>query len=188
MGKCGIYCIISKIDNKKYIGQSISISERISYHFRELKHNRHTNRHLQSSFNLHGRTNFYYTILELCDSNKLTELENEYMRKYNTLDKHYGYNFQYEINGKHKHSIETIELLKTIRTGIKVYSFKPDGTFLKEYTSISSCAKELNVNPCDIRRTINQKQRTCKGLVLNNKKEFRLRENLRKYNIKNLSK
>jgi hypothetical protein len=69
-----------------------------------------------------------------------------------------------------------------------VFGFTKDGLFFKKWQSISQCALDLSVNPCDVRRTVNQVQITCKGLVLNNKNEFRLRNNKRLDNYKNFFK
>ena len=60
----GIYVIVSRIDGKLYIGQSTRLSHRIADHFRRLRNNKHQNRHLQYAYNLYGKDNFYYEIVE----------------------------------------------------------------------------------------------------------------------------
>ena len=62
----GVYKITNIITNKFYIGSSNNIQERIKTHFRELKNNRHLNKHLQSSYNKYGKDNFIVDILEEC--------------------------------------------------------------------------------------------------------------------------
>ena len=42
----GIYSIINIVNNKRYIGQSINIEERVKRHFRELRKGIHHNHHL----------------------------------------------------------------------------------------------------------------------------------------------
>ena len=62
----GVYKITNIITNKFYIGSSNNIQERIKTHFKELKNNRHPNKHLQSSYNKYGKDNFIVDILEEC--------------------------------------------------------------------------------------------------------------------------
>lgn len=188
MKKIGIYCIKSKIDNKVYVGKSISIPQRISSHFQKLKTNKHANRHLQSAYNLYGRNNFSYEILEICDASVLFDKEAEYIIKTKSLDDNFGYNMKIEFSGFNKHSKDSIIYMRSLRKCKTVFGFSIEGEFIKEWESISYCAKELEVNPCDVRRTISQKQRTCKGYVLNNEKVFRLRKNKRKDNVVNFYK
>ena len=64
----GVYKIINIITNKYYIGSSNNIEDRLKTHFRELKNNRHPNKHLQSSYNKYGKDNFSTSILEECDN------------------------------------------------------------------------------------------------------------------------
>ena len=51
MSICGIYKITNKINNKKYIGQSIHVKERIAEHKNQLKNNTHHNQYLQNAYN-----------------------------------------------------------------------------------------------------------------------------------------
>lgn len=52
--KSGIYQIINKSTNKFYIGSAIDLKKRKREHFHHLNHNKHRNKHLQSSWNKHG--------------------------------------------------------------------------------------------------------------------------------------
>ena len=47
----GIYCIINLKNNKRYIGSSKNIRQRMWYHRAELRHNNHENPYLQASWN-----------------------------------------------------------------------------------------------------------------------------------------
>lgn len=185
MKKIGIYKIVSKIDGKVYVGRSKNIVARLADHFKLLKVSRHPNRHIQSAFNKYGRKNFHYEILCRCDISQLQEREAEFIALYNSLNDQYGYNIQTELRGSVVVSQETKIKLRSLRVGKKVYGFSLNGEFIKEWVSISECAMELKVSPCDVRRTINQQQRFCKGYVLNDEKVFRMRESRRKENYKN---
>lgn len=80
----GIYKITCTVTNECYIGQSTSISRRWSNHKRELKQGVHYNKHLQRAYNLYGKENFIYEILELCPANKLNEREQFYIKLFDS--------------------------------------------------------------------------------------------------------
>lgn len=71
----GIYCIENIINHKTYIGSSKNIYQRLLKHFALLRHNKHQNAHLQSAWNKYGESSFRWFVLELCDSEGLTEKE-----------------------------------------------------------------------------------------------------------------
>ena len=77
--KSGIYSIRNLINNKIYIGQSKNIYRRAICHRYELNNNKHSNSHLQYSFNKYKIENFVFEILEYCDISLLTEREKYYI-------------------------------------------------------------------------------------------------------------
>lgn len=62
--KSGIYCILNIQNNKKYIGSSINIWQRLQKHFSLLRNNKHENIILQNSFNKNGEDSFICFVLE----------------------------------------------------------------------------------------------------------------------------
>lgn len=64
----GIYFIKNIISKKVYIGQSINLYKRLILHKHELITNKHSNSHLQRSFNKHGIGNFKCGVIEYCDN------------------------------------------------------------------------------------------------------------------------
>ena len=94
MNKCGIYCIVSGINGKRYIGSSSRIKKRWAEHKSTLKYNKHCNPILQRSYNKYGKDNFTYEIIEECDVSLLVELEDKYMEQFKTLNRKYGYNIE----------------------------------------------------------------------------------------------
>jgi len=79
----GIYKITNTINNKCYIGSSTKINVRWSNHKSALKRNKHTNKHLQTSYNNHGLASFTYEVLLYCDVKDLLFYEQRAIDKYN---------------------------------------------------------------------------------------------------------
>lgn len=77
---CGIYKIVNLINNKFYIGSSRNIKDRISHHLSELKNNKHTNTHLQNSYNKYGKENFKFEVIEYCELTELLLKEEYYIQ------------------------------------------------------------------------------------------------------------
>ncbi len=71
MNITGIYLILNKLNNFKYVGQSKNILERWTTHKRELRNNKHCNRHLQNSWNKHGEESFEFSVIETCKQEDL---------------------------------------------------------------------------------------------------------------------
>jgi group I intron endonuclease len=115
----GIYLIRNRINNKKYIGQSIRLTERKQDHFHTLRNNTHHNTHLQNAFNIYGENNFEFKIIYECNPEELNELEEYFIDLYDAYTD--GYNMTVggencpdntnEHHGMWRHDIHT-ELLK----------------------------------------------------------------------------
>lgn len=88
----GIYKIENKNNHKVYIGQSKDIYKRWQQHKAMLEKGTHHSPKLQHSYNhSKDKTIFEYSILELIgDESKLTEREQYYIDKYDSL--YHGYN------------------------------------------------------------------------------------------------
>lgn len=115
----GIYCIKNTINGKRYIGQSIDLNRRKICHFSLLNHNKHTNKHLQSSFNVYGKENFVFEVLILCKSFELTRYEQFFV---DLIESKFSYNNYLEcVNSPKgfKHSTETKILMSNQRQGGK---------------------------------------------------------------------
>lgn len=88
----GIYCIENTTNGKKYIGLSRNIESRWNQHRSKLRSKKHANVYLQRAWNNCGENAFKFYIVELCDSNTLSEREEYYIAKYHTLSHESGYN------------------------------------------------------------------------------------------------
>jgi group I intron endonuclease len=95
----GIYQIKNKINNKSYIGSSISIYKRLLVHTRFLNNNKHHSIHLQRAYNEAGKDNFEINILEcVLDLNVLRERESYWIELLDTTNKEKGYNILKDTN------------------------------------------------------------------------------------------
>lgn len=73
--KSGIYIIENLVNDKIYIGSAVNLNKRFNSHRTKLYRNIHDNKYLQASWNKHSKDNFYFGILEYCESDKLIERE-----------------------------------------------------------------------------------------------------------------
>lgn len=88
----GIYSIENIKNKKKYIGKSVDIERRFSYHKYHLTKNSHYNKHLQNSWNKDGEDNFNFEIIKECNKEELGTLEIHYIKLYKTKDSRFGFN------------------------------------------------------------------------------------------------
>lgn len=78
---CGIYKIVNRVTGQCYVGQSQRVKKRLKEHFRLLRWGKHTNPHLQNSYNKYGPDAFYGAIeVECPDLEELDQLENAFLQ------------------------------------------------------------------------------------------------------------
>ena len=167
----GIYKIVNTNNNKVYIGKCENFQTRMYKHLNLLKKNKHFNNYLQNAFNKYGEHNFKFLLIDECEDLDIKEIH--YINLYNSLNKKYGYNLQSGGTGG-KHSQETIlkQKVSKLHASKKVYGFDTNGILVKEWFSIKECARDINSNSCDVRRTINKKQNICKNFILQHNSVF----------------
>jgi len=104
-----IYLITNKINNKKYIGQTIryDINTRWKYHISNDK--RYIGQILYNAYKKYGNINFDYKIVCICFDEDTNKYEKEYIKKYNTLYPN-GYNLL-EGGDNKKHTEFTKKLI-----------------------------------------------------------------------------
>lgn len=109
-----IYSITNKINNKKYIGQTIrSFRDRIHEYEKGFG-----NMYINNAFKKYGWDNFEFKIIDTAnDLNELNEKEIGYIKQYNSNNKEFGYNI--ESGGKNSiPDIETLEKMSKSHLGI----------------------------------------------------------------------
>lgn len=93
MKKAGIYRITNINNSKIYIGSAKNLAKRQTQHFSNLKHNRHTNKYLQNSYNKNGVDSFVFEIIQYVDNiENLIFYEQQWINLTYCYNKKYGYN------------------------------------------------------------------------------------------------
>ena len=115
--QCGIYEIFNIINGKSYVGQSTNITQRLSKHKSELRHNKHQNLHLQNAWNKYGEHSFLFNILEYCNIDELDDIERYYINIWNLTNNQYGYNVESGGNLNKTLSTETKRKLSEAHKG-----------------------------------------------------------------------
>lgn len=112
-----VYMILNKINNKKYIGQTIGENVLLDRYKNNIEKNTFNN-HLKSSISKYGFENFEISTLCFCDSKEeLNSKEQYYIEQFNTINPAYGYNQHVGgCGGKHIDSIQ-----KEINTKCKMF-------------------------------------------------------------------
>lgn len=84
----GIYIIRNICNQKFYIGSAFNFSNRWWCHLSDLRAGKHTNKHLQASFNKNGEDSFTFSVLEVIDNKD--DLLNREQHFIDTLQPHYN--------------------------------------------------------------------------------------------------
>ena len=160
--RCGIYCIQNISNNKRYIGSSKNMYQRLLKHFALLRHNKHENIILQQSWNKHGEEVFDWYILEYCEENKLTEREQHYIDFFKT---EYNITRKVERNvlspeSRMKQSATRKRLIAEGKMAVnfnpkKTYQYDLQGNFVKEYDSLEQASIETGIHESTICRNLN---------------------------------
>ena len=112
--KCCIYCIENTVNQKKYIGKTINLYNRLHQHLQSIRKNsKDANRHLKNAFNKYGEDVFIaYIIEELpVDEIQLRDRELYYIQHYNTTHRDYGYNLRLDSDTPNIVHAETRKLI-----------------------------------------------------------------------------
>lgn len=157
--KSGIYMIYNKENDKKYIGSSINMYERLHKHFSLLRNNKHENQYLQNAFNKSGVENFDVKILKFCNEEELLGFESIFCEiicpEYN-LTKDIIRNAPspetiLKIKETLKEGYRSKRIVSLSKKPICIYNLK--GEFLVELSSIKETCQYINCTPSSVNRT-----------------------------------
>ena len=147
-----IYFIKNKITEKYYIGETIDYNNRINHHFIDLKNNTHHSHKLQNAYNIYGKENFEWGIIEQVDDAIRFEREIYYIEKYDSYAN--GYN---ETSGGDCPGYE--KLCKT------VYCYNLDGSSKKlSFSSGREASRVLGICQSIIQKICKGEKKSAKGI------------------------
>lgn len=92
MVKSGVYRILNLKNGKYYIGSSVNINARFRLHRSNLDLNKHENKHLQNSWNKHGKAYFRFDVLLYCSPRDLLFYEQRVLDVFYNYGNSNGYN------------------------------------------------------------------------------------------------
>ena len=154
-----IYKIENKINGKVYIGQTVMPNNRKDKHWNDLIRNSHSNRHMQSCYNLHSQQNidinnvFCFDIIESdIDVLNLTSREQFYLDYYKGMTECYNYgNFvdkpcrgmKYSEETKAKMSIAKKNRVVTEETKKKISENSKGNTYRRGKTQSDETKQKL---------------------------------------------
>lgn len=89
-----IYSITNTKTGKRYIGSTVSTIGRWKTHRWQLNKGIHANEHLQRAWNKYGKKSFIFETLyeEIGNAERKRTVEDEFMNKYSSRDREFGYN------------------------------------------------------------------------------------------------
>lgn len=151
-----IYCILNKVNDKKYIGSSMWIEKRLTSHKNMLRRNDHHNIYLQRAWNKYGESNFEFIILEqflFRDEKYLRKREEILIKENNSLYCNWGYN----IN-------ERTDVIN-VKTR-PVFKFDLQGNYICRFDSIIDAQIDVGLkSPSTIRAVCNGEFHYAKGFT-----------------------
>lgn len=139
---CGLYKLVNKVTGQCYVGQSQRIKKRIKEHFRLLRQNKHTNTHLQNSYNKYGAEAFYGAIeVECLDLSELDMLEEKFLKGDVWFDEPTVYNIADFAKAPMRGKNHSEEVKKRIRFGRRASTFDYKSKEYRETLSKAQMAR-----------------------------------------------
>ena len=161
---CGIYCIENMINNKKYVGSSKNVYQRLHKHRNQLMHSKHDNSYLQASVDKYGLDNFECYVLEE------STIENMFIREQEYIDSgNYIYNLNKKANGMILSEESRKKISESLKRGYrenliyptktrKISVFDKEGCLIGHFNSIIECSKSINISANQIRKVLSHEQ------------------------------
>lgn len=164
----GVYFIRNTVNGKIYVGSTVNLDDRKSYHWTRLARGIHDNSRLQSEW---SRDIFEFIVQEFCKPDIRKECEQYWMDHFWSWDEGYGYNISRfaEPDASHLHNDKVFRKSAASRKGkIRPYIYKPllqikDGAVVGEWESGKRAASELSIPAANISAVLNNRRSTAGG-------------------------
>ena len=141
---CGVYKIVNKATSQCYVGQSQRCKKRLKEHFRLLRWNKHTNPHLQNSYNKYGEDNFYGAIEAECENlEELDRLEEAFLQGDAWFDEPTVYNIADFAKAPMRGKTHSEEVREKIRLGRRATTFNYQSPEYRKTLSDAQMARLL---------------------------------------------
>ena len=142
---CGIYKIVNTATGQCYVGQSQYMKKRLKEHFRLLRKNKHTNPHLQNSYNRYGEENFYGAIEAECENlEELDRLEEAFLQGAAWFDEPAVYNIADFAKAPMRGKTHSAEIKEKIRLGRRATTFNYQSSEYRKTLSEAQMARFLS--------------------------------------------
>lgn len=139
---CGIYKIVNRATGQCYVGQSQRVKKRLREHFRLLRHNKHSNQHLQNAYNKYGLENFYGAIEIECESaDQLDALEEAFLSGEAWFEEPAVYNIASFAKAPMRGKTHSEEVREKIRLGRRASTFDYSSAEYRETLSKAQMAR-----------------------------------------------
>lgn len=116
--KTGVYTITNLVNGKMIVGSGV-LEDRKKDHFNKLKRNKHCNPHLQNSYNINGKENFVFEVIEEYEHEFCIDFEIYWINLLDTKNPEKGYNINDPKKGNlgRKHTDETKKKISILNKG-----------------------------------------------------------------------
>ena len=164
-----IYKITNLANGKFYIGSTANLYTRLYLHFSQLNKNKHSNPHLQFSYNKYGKENFKYEIVLFCKDEELLEAEQWFIDNMKP-----SYNIRNKCVSTQKGIIwskKSKEKLSKSKTKGPIYEYDLNGNFVKEWESVKEICTVLKYTASVVRYVLQGKINKCKNSIFTYTKE-----------------
>lgn len=114
-----VYAIRHTHSSTVYIGQTVNWAHRKKAHLYGLRSSKHSNKHLQCAFAKYGEDNFDFCVLEYCDVDNLTLLEQSWVDQMRVLGFrvcNFGHTVSKPTRG-YRHSEGALQKIRAANTG-----------------------------------------------------------------------
>lgn len=170
--KSGIYMITNVVTGKFYIGSAKSFFNRYKRHEGDFLKKKHHSKYLQRSYDKYGSKKFIFSILELCEINKLIKMEQWYFDNFKPFHREIGYNISPTAGSNLGVKFSDKSVTQRVKSWKNKYSkpiiaISPDG-IEKTFDSPSSFANFLEVSKTAISCLKTGRAKTCKGWYIKN--------------------